>query len=137
MPALPGKQSVCHWRHCGYIWRGVLLACVAILPISANDFASHFLAIQGGEGDVTLESIAITAPPNQVDYDAGTLFDPMGMSIWASFSNGYGLYVNHEDLVFDPARPLEAWMKSVTVSFSWGGAFQYYALGWHGAGVAG
>ncbi len=89
-------------------------------PISANEFPARILAIQGG-GDVTLESIAITAPPTQVTYKTGALFDPTGMSVWASFSNGYGLYVNHADLVFDPAGPLEEGTDSVTVRFSWGG----------------
>lgn len=89
-------------------------------PIPANDFAARILAIQGG-GDVTLESIAITAPPNKVRYHTGDLFDPTGMSVWAEFSNGYGLYVNHADLMFDPAGPLEEGMDSVTVRFSWGG----------------
>ena len=90
-------------------------------PIPANDFAARILAIQGGGGDVTLESIAITAPPNTVSYKTGSLFDPTGMSVWAEFSNGYGLYVNHADLVFDPAGPLEEGTTSVTVRFSWGG----------------
>lgn len=89
-------------------------------PIPANDFAARILAIQGGDG-VTLESIAITAPPNKVSYKTGDLFDPTGMSVWAEFSNGYGMYVNHADLVFDPAGPLEEGTDSVTVRFSWGG----------------
>ncbi len=89
-------------------------------PIPANDFAARILAIQGG-GDVTLESISITAPPNKVSYHTGDLFDPTGMSVWAEFSNGYGLYVNHADLVFDPAGPLEEGTEIVTVRFSWGG----------------
>ena len=89
-------------------------------PIPANDFAARILAIQGG-GGVTLESISITAPPSKVSYKTGDLFDPTGMSVWAEFSNGYGLYVNHADLVFDPAGPLEERTDSVTVRFSWGG----------------
>lgn len=89
-------------------------------PIPAGDFAARILAIQAG-GGVTLESIAITAPPNRVQYKTGSLFDPTGMSVWAEFSNGYGLYVNHADLVFDPAGPLEEGTDSVTVRFSWGG----------------
>ena len=88
--------------------------------IAANDFAARILAIQGG-GDVTLESISITAPPDKVLYKTGDLFDPTGMSVWAEFSNGYGLYVNHADLVFDPAGPLEEGTESVTIRFSWGG----------------
>ena len=89
-------------------------------PIPAGDFAARILAIQAG-GGVTLESIAITAPPNKVQYKTGSLFDPTGMSVWAEFSNGYGLYVNHADLVFDPAGPLEEGTQAVTVRFSWGG----------------
>ena len=74
----------------------------------------------GGSG-VRLQSIAIAAPPNTVSYKTGSLFDPTGMSVWAEFSNGYGLYVNHADLVFDPAGPLEEGTESVTVRFYWGG----------------
>lgn len=75
----------------------------------------------GGGGGVSLQSIAITAPPSKVGYGVGDLFDPTGMSVWAEFSNGYGLYVNHADLVFDPAGPLEEGMKNVAIRFSWGG----------------
>lgn len=75
----------------------------------------------GGGGGVHLQSIAITAPPNKVSYGVGQLFDPTGMSVWAEFSNGYGMYVNHADLVFDPAGPLEEGTDSVAVRFSWGG----------------
>ena len=89
-------------------------------PIPANDFPERIRAIQVG-GDVSLESVAITAPPTKVRYKTGELFDPTGMSVWAAFSNGYGLYVNHTDLVFDPAGPLEEGAESVTVRFSWGG----------------
>ena len=89
-------------------------------PIPAGDFAERIRAMRIG-GDVSF-TISITAPPNKVSYNTGSLFDPAGMSVWAEFSNGYGLYVNHADLVFDPAGPLEEGTQSVTVSFSWGGA---------------
>lgn len=88
-------------------------------PIPAGDFAERIRAMRIG-GDVSF-TISITAPPNKVSYNTGSLFDPAGMSVWAEFSNGYGLYVNHADLVFDPAGPLEEGTQSVTVSFSWGG----------------
>ena len=90
-------------------------------PIPANDFADRIRAIQGGGGGVTLESIAINAPPSKVHYGIGELFDPTGMSVWVSFSNGYGMYVNHSNLVFDPAGPLELGTESVTIRFFWGG----------------
>lgn len=114
-------------------------------PIPASDFAERIRAIQGGGGDVSLEAIEITAPPNKVSYGVGELFDPTGMSVWASFSNGYGLYVNHSDLTFDPAGPLEEGAVSVTVRFSWGGEtasttqgirvslIQIYGVEWDGS----
>lgn len=113
-------------------------------PIPAGDFPERIRAIQGGGGDVTLEGIEITAPPNKVSYGVGQLFDPTGMSVWASFSNGYGLYVNHADLAFDPAGPLEEGTEAVTVRFSWGGesvsttqiisvkSVQIYGVEWDG-----
>ena len=88
--------------------------------IAADDIPARIRAIPAG-GEVSLESIAITAPPNKVSYKTGSLFDPTGMSVWAEFSNGYGLYVNHADLAFDPAGPLEEGTQAVTVRFSWGG----------------
>ena len=112
-------------------------------PIPAGDFPARILAIRSG-GDVTLASIAITAPPSKVSYSTGALFDPTGMAVWAEFSNGYGLYVNHADLVFDPAGPLEEGTDSVTVRFSWGGemaetaqavsvkSVQIYGVEWDG-----
>lgn len=74
-----------------------------------------------GGGGIRLQSISITAPPSKVSYKTGSLFDPTGMSVWAEFSNGYGLYVNHTGLAFDQAGPLEEGTKSVAVRFSWGG----------------
>lgn len=93
-------------------------------PIPAGDFAARILAIQGGGGDVSLAGLAILEPPYRVTYRPGELFDPTGMSVYAAFSNGYGLYVNHADLVFVPAGPLAEGVTSVGVQFSWNGETQ-------------
>lgn len=87
--------------------------------IVASDFPDRIRAIQIGSG-VTLDSIEITTPPNKVSYSVGDFFDPTGMSVWANFSNGYGLYVNHSDLTFEPDGPLDEWTDSVTIQFQWG-----------------
>jgi len=90
-------------------------------PILARDFPARIQAIQGGGGGVTMERIEIKAPPDKVRYKIGESFDPTGMSVWASFSNGYGLYVNLSDLTFGPAGPLDEGTEAVTVRFRWGG----------------
>lgn len=41
----------------------------------------------GGEG-IKLESIAITTPPDNITYLPGEVFDPAGMVVTASYSNG-------------------------------------------------
>ena len=41
----------------------------------------------GGEG-IKLESIAITTPPDDITYLPGEVFDPAGMVVTASYSNG-------------------------------------------------
>ena len=111
--------------------------------ITASAFPERIRAIPTG-GKVTLERIEITAPPEKTGYFAGERFDAAGMSVWAELSNGYGVYVNHSDLTFDPAGPLEAGTDSVTVRFQWGeqtasaaqavqvAATQIYGVEWDG-----
>lgn len=85
--------------------------------IAASRFPERIRAIPTGS---KLEGIEIKAPPSKVDYKPGELFDPTGMSVWAVFSDGQGVYVNHQSLTFDPAGPLEKGTEAVTVRFSWG-----------------
>lgn len=51
---------------------------------------SKFLTMVGGGagGGIKLESIAITTPPENITYLPGEVFDPAGMVVTASYSNG-------------------------------------------------
>lgn len=51
---------------------------------------SKFLTMVGGGagGGIKLESIAITKPPENITYLPGEVFDPAGMVVTASYSNG-------------------------------------------------
>lgn len=47
-----------------------------------------FNMVGGAGGGIKLESIAITTPPDNITYLPGEVFDPAGMVITASYSNG-------------------------------------------------
>lgn len=51
---------------------------------------SKFLTMVGGGagGGIKLKSIAITTPPDNITYLPGEVFDPAGMVVTASYSNG-------------------------------------------------
>lgn len=51
---------------------------------------SKFFTMVGGGagGGIKLESIAITTPPDNITYLPGEVFDPAGMVVTASYSNG-------------------------------------------------
>lgn len=88
--------------------------------ITASDFPDRIRTIPTGIGGVQLESISIAAPPLKTNYYAGETFDPTGMVVYANYSNGQSMYVNHSNLTFDPSGPLPAGTTSVTVNFQWG-----------------
>jgi len=88
--------------------------------IVAEDFPIRIRAIPTGIGGVWLESIEITAPPLKTSYIVGDTFDPTGMAVYAKYSNGQSMYVDHSNLTFDPSGPLELGVESVTVNFQWG-----------------
>ena len=47
-----------------------------------------FNMVGGGGGGIKLASIAITTPPAKTTYTAGETFDPAGMVVEATYSNG-------------------------------------------------
>ena len=47
-----------------------------------------FIMVGGAGGGIKLESIAITTPPDNITYLPGEVFDPAGMVVTASYSNG-------------------------------------------------
>lgn len=85
-------------------------------PIAAGDFPARIRAIPGG---IELESIAITAPPAKTSYLAGESFDPAGMAVTATYSNGATLAAT--GYAVEPAGPLADGTTSVTVRYTEGG----------------
>ena len=73
----------------------------------------------GAGGGVKLESIAITAPPVKTSYLAGETFDPTGMAVTASYSNGATLAAT--GYAVEPAGPLADGVDAVTVRYTEGG----------------
>ena len=47
-----------------------------------------FNMVGGGSGGIKLTGIAITTPPTKTAYKAGEVFDPAGMVVTATYSNG-------------------------------------------------
>lgn len=88
--------------------------------IVASTFPARIRAIPTGIGGVQIESIAITTPPIRTIYIAGETFDPTGMAVYATYSNGQTMCVNHSNLTFDPPGPIQEGTNSVTVNFQWG-----------------
>lgn len=86
-------------------------------PIPAGDFPERIRAIQSG--GVQLSSIAITAPPNKVSYATGDLFDPAGMVVTATYSNGATLIAT--GWAVEPAGPLPEGLTVATIRYTEGG----------------
>lgn len=90
---------------------------VPLQPTSANLAAAVASIPSTG---IQLESIEITEPPTKTKYVTGDTFDPTGMSVYATYSSGQTMYVDHASLIFDPSGPLEEGTTYVTVKFQWG-----------------
>lgn len=90
---------------------------VPLQPTSANLAAAVASIPSIG---IQLESIEITEPPAKTKYVTGDTFDPTGMSVYATYSSGQTMYVDHANLIFDPSGPLEEGTTYVTVKFQWG-----------------
>ena len=88
--------------------------------ITASTFPDRIRAIPTGVDGVQLESISITTPPAKTEYFVGETFDPTGMVVQATFSNGQTMLVSNSNLTFDPSGELSADTTSVTVNFQLG-----------------
>lgn len=75
--------------------------------------------VGGGGGGIKLESIAITTPPNKTQYLAGETFNPAGMVVTASYSNGATLVATGYS--YTPDGPLTDGVTSVTITYTEGG----------------
>ena len=73
----------------------------------------------GGGGGIKLASIAITTPPAKTTYMVGETFDPSGMVVTATYSNGAKLTAT--GYAVEPSGPLSDGMTSVTIRYTEGG----------------
>lgn len=68
---------------------------------------------------IKLTGIAITTPPTKTAYNAGETFDPAGMVVTATYSNGAKL--TNPSYTFSPAGALSAGDTAVTITYTEGG----------------
>lgn len=91
---------------------------------------------------IKLTGIAITTPPTKTAYNAGETFDPAGMVVTATYSNGAKL--TNPSYTFSPAGVLTVGDTAVTITYSEGGvtktatqaitvkAIPIYGVSWDG-----
>ena len=63
------------------------------------------------------QSIEITQPPEKTEYQAGEIFDPAGLEVKVTLSDGTTLVPKAEELTFSPAEGLTAADTVVTVQY--------------------
>ena len=73
----------------------------------------------GGGGGIKLVSIAVTTPPTKTRYLSGESFDPAGMVVTATYSNGAKLAAT--GYAVEPSGPLLDGVTSVTIRYTEGG----------------
>ena len=73
----------------------------------------------GGGGGIKLASIAIITPPDKTQYRPGQSFDPAGMTVEATYSNG--AKATATGWTYDPSGPLAEGAESVTILYTEGG----------------
>ncbi len=78
-----------------------------------------FNMVGGGGGGVKLVSIAITTPPEKTTYVSGETFNPAGMVVTATYSNGATLKATGYS--FSPDTALTDGTTSVTIEYTEGG----------------
>lgn len=78
-----------------------------------------FNMVGGGGGGIKLTGIAITTPPSKTTYTAGETFDPAGMVVQATYSNGATLQAT--GYAYSPSTPLTDGTTKVTIVYTEGG----------------
>ncbi len=73
----------------------------------------------GGGGGIKLTGITITTPPSKTTYTAGETFDPAGMVVQATYSNGATLQAT--GYAYSPSTPLTDGTTKVTIVYTEGG----------------
>ncbi len=78
-----------------------------------------FNMVGGGGGGIKLTGIAITTPPTKTIYTQGETFDPAGMVVTATYSNGATLKCTGYS--YEPDTALEDGTTNVTIRYTEGG----------------
>ena len=78
-----------------------------------------FNMVGGGGGGIKLTGITITTPPSKTTYTAGETFDPAGMVVQATYSNGATLQAT--GYAYSPSTPLTDGTTKVTIVYTEGG----------------
>ena len=78
-----------------------------------------FNMVGGGGGGIKLASIAITTPPAKTTYTAGETFDPAGMVVEATYSNGAKAVATGYSYI--PSTALTDGTTAVTIQYTEGG----------------
>lgn len=73
----------------------------------------------GGGGGIKLASIAIITPPDKTQYRPGQTFDPAGMTVRATYSNGATAVAT--GWTYSPSGALTEGLESVTILYTEGG----------------
>lgn len=73
----------------------------------------------GGGGGIKLASIAIITPPDKTQYRPGQTFDPAGMTVRATYSNGATAVAT--GWTYSPSGALADGTESVTILYTEGG----------------
>ena len=66
----------------------------------------------------TAQALEITQPPEKTEYQAGETFDPTGLEVKVTLSDGSTLVPKAEELTFSPAEALTAADTAVTVQYA-------------------
>ena len=78
-----------------------------------------FNMVGGGGGGIKLTGIAIITPPAKTTYTAGETFDPAGMVVQATYSNGATLQAT--GYAYSPSTALTDGTTKVTIVYTEGG----------------
>ena len=73
----------------------------------------------GGGGGIKLASIAIITPPDKTQYRPGQTFNPAGMTVRATYSNGATAVAT--GWTYSPSGALTEGTESVTILYTEGG----------------
>ena len=78
-----------------------------------------FNMVGGGGVGIKLTGITITTPPSKTTYTAGETFDPAGMVVQATYSNGATLQAT--GYAYSPSTALTDGTTKVTIVYTEGG----------------